>query len=75
MFWNFKIRNNVWITKGSDNADSDNRGSTVSLPNSGGTLVTQLSASPRPMTLTSHSDVLYTHILSEYHLFLLKHSV
>ena len=72
MFWDFKIRNSVWITKGSDNGGSDNRGSTVCLLNSGGTLVTQVSG---PMTSTSHSDVLYTHILSEYHLFLLKHSI
>ena len=29
LFWDFKIRNSFWITKGSDNEDSDNRGSTV----------------------------------------------
>ena len=29
VFLYFKIRNSVWITKGSDNGDSDNRGSTV----------------------------------------------
>ena len=27
--WYFKIQNSVWITEGSDNGDSDNRGSTV----------------------------------------------
>ena len=27
--WYFKIRNSVWITEGSDNGDSDNRGPTV----------------------------------------------
>ena len=29
VFWDFKIHNSVWITEGSDNGDSDNRGSTV----------------------------------------------
>ena len=29
VFWDFKIRNSVRITEGSDNGDSDNRGSTV----------------------------------------------
>ena len=29
VFWDFKIRNSVWITEGSDNGDSDNRGPTV----------------------------------------------
>ena len=29
VFWDFKIQNSVWITKGSDNGDLDNRGSTV----------------------------------------------
>ena len=29
VFWGFKIQNSVRITKGSDNRDSDNRGSTV----------------------------------------------
>ena len=29
IFWDFKIRNSVWITKGLDNGASDNRGSTV----------------------------------------------
>ena len=29
VFWDFKICNSVWITKGSDNGDSDNRGPTV----------------------------------------------
>ena len=29
VFLYFKIRNSVWITKGSDNGDSGNRGSTV----------------------------------------------
>ena len=29
VFWDFKIRNSVRITKGSDNGDSDNRGPTV----------------------------------------------
>ena len=29
VFWGFKIQNNVWITQGSDNGDSDNRGPTV----------------------------------------------
>ena len=28
--WDFKIRNSVRITEGSDNGDSDNRGPTVS---------------------------------------------
>ena len=28
-FWDFRIKNSVWITKGSDNGNSDNRGSTV----------------------------------------------
>ena len=28
-FWNFKIHNSVWITKGSGNGDSDNQGCTV----------------------------------------------
>ena len=28
VFWDFKIRNSVWITEGSDNGDSDNRGPT-----------------------------------------------
>ena len=29
VFWDFKIRNSVRITKGSDNGDSDNQGPTV----------------------------------------------
>ena len=29
IYWDFKIRNSIRITKGSDNRDSDNRGSTV----------------------------------------------
>ena len=29
VFWDFKIRNSVRITEGSDNWDSDNRGPTV----------------------------------------------
>ena len=29
VFWDFKIRNSVWITEGSDNGDSDNQGPTV----------------------------------------------
>ena len=29
IFWDFKIRNGVWISEGSDNGDSDNRGPTV----------------------------------------------
>ena len=29
VFWDFKIRNSVQITEGSDNGDSDNRGPTV----------------------------------------------
>ena len=29
IFWDFKIRSSVRITEGSDNRDSDNRGSTV----------------------------------------------
>ena len=29
VFWDFKIQNSVRITKGSDNGDSDNPGSTV----------------------------------------------
>ena len=29
IFWDFKIKNSIWITDGSDNGDSDNRGSTV----------------------------------------------
>ena len=29
VFWDFKIRNSIQITEGSDNGDSDNRGSTV----------------------------------------------
>ena len=29
IFWDFKIQNSVRITVGSDNGDSDNRGSTV----------------------------------------------
>ena len=29
IYWDFKIRNSVWITEGSDNRDSDNQGSTV----------------------------------------------
>ena len=29
IFWDFKIQNNVQITKGLGNGDSDNRGSTV----------------------------------------------
>ena len=29
VFWDFKIRNSVRITEGSDNGDSDNRGLTV----------------------------------------------
>ena len=29
VFWNFKIRNSVRITEGSDNGDSDNRGPTI----------------------------------------------
>ena len=28
-FWDFKIQNRIWITYGSDNGDSDNRGLTV----------------------------------------------
>ena len=28
-FWDFKIRNSIRITEGSDNRDSDNQGSTV----------------------------------------------
>ena len=31
VFWDFKIQNSVRITEGSDNRDSDNRGSTVLL--------------------------------------------
>ena len=31
VFWDFKIQNSVRITKGSDNGDSDNQGSTVPL--------------------------------------------
>ena len=33
VFLYFKIRNSVWITKGSDNGDSDNQGSTVYIHN------------------------------------------
>ena len=29
VFWDFKIRNSIRITEGSDNGDSDNRGPTV----------------------------------------------
>ena len=29
VFWDFKIRNSVWITEGLDNGDSDNQGPTV----------------------------------------------
>ena len=29
VFWDLKIPNSVWITKGSDNGDSDNRSPTV----------------------------------------------
>ena len=29
MFWDYKTRNGVQITEGSDNGDSDNRGPTV----------------------------------------------
>ena len=29
VFWDFKIQNSIWITEGSDNTHSDNRGSTV----------------------------------------------
>ena len=29
VFWDFKIRNSIWITEGSDNGDSDNQGPTV----------------------------------------------
>ena len=29
IMWDFKIRNSVWITKGSDDGDSNNRGLTV----------------------------------------------
>ena len=29
VFWNIKIQNSVWITKGLDNGDSDNQGSAV----------------------------------------------
>ena len=29
VFWDFYIHDNVWITEGLDNGDSDNRGSTV----------------------------------------------
>ena len=29
ILWDFKIQNSVWITEGSYNRDSDNRGSTV----------------------------------------------
>ena len=29
IYWDFKIRNSIRITEGSDNRDSDNRGSTV----------------------------------------------
>ena len=29
VFWDFKIQNSARITEGSDNGDSDNRGSTV----------------------------------------------
>ena len=29
VFWDFKIENRVWITEGSDNGDSDNRGPAV----------------------------------------------
>ena len=32
VFWDFKIRNSVRITEGSDNGDSDNRGPTVYIP-------------------------------------------
>ena len=29
IFWDFTIKNGVWITEGSDNGDLDNQGSTV----------------------------------------------
>ena len=29
IFWDFKIKNSVWITERLDNGDSDNQGSTV----------------------------------------------
>ena len=29
VFWDFKIRISAWITEGSDNGDSDNRGPTI----------------------------------------------
>ena len=29
VFWDFKNQNSIQITEGSDNGDSDNRGSTV----------------------------------------------
>ena len=29
VFWDFKIRNIVWITEGSDNGDSDDQGPTI----------------------------------------------
>ena len=29
IFWDFKIQNSIQISEGSDNGDSDNRGSTV----------------------------------------------
>ena len=35
VLWDFKIQNSVRITEGSDNGDSDNRGSTVLVYNSG----------------------------------------
>ena len=35
VLWGFKIRNSVQITEGSDNGDSDNRGPTVLVYNSG----------------------------------------
>ena len=31
VFWDFKIRNSVQVTEGSDNGDLDNRGPTVML--------------------------------------------
>ena len=42
IFWNFKIHNSVWITEGSDNGDSDNRGSTVYSPHTSETRYTYM---------------------------------
>ena len=56
VFWDFKIRNSVRITEGSDNGDSDNRGPTVLLSS----MFTQVVASWLPPGHTKISLINHT---------------